>query len=186
MAGCLWPGKNEMMVLYHDHEWCVPSHDDAYLFEMLILEGAQAGLSWNTVLAKREEYRKAFHNFDLSYCAGLTDEEIETIRERYNVIKNGLKLRSVRNNALAIIKLKKEYGSFSKFLWGYVDDKPIINNWDCDEQMPAKSELSERISKDLKKRGFQFVGPVIIYSFLQAVGIVDDHIRTCPFHTWNR
>ncbi|MDT8719234.1 DNA-3-methyladenine glycosylase I [Clostridium sp. 19966] len=186
MSECLWPGKNQIMKRYHDKEWCVPSHDDLYIFEMLILEGAQAGLSWSTILAKREEYKKAFHNFDIDYCSKLTDEDLDNIREKYNVIKNLSKIKAVRSNAIAVIELQKEFGSLSNFLWKYVEDRPIINSFETEGQMPAQTELSEKISKDLKKRGFKFVGPVIIYSFMQAIGLVDDHIITCPYHSLNR
>lgn len=185
MDACLWPGKSLIMQQYHDNEWCVPSHDDSYIFEMLTLEGAQAGLSWNIVLSKREEYKKAFHNFDITYCSKLSDGEIENIREEFNVIKNLLKLKSVRNNAMEIIKIQLEFGSFSNFLWNYVDFKPVINNWKLDSEAPAKTDLSEKISRDLKKKNFKFVGPVIIYSFMQAIGMVDDHIITCPCHSKN-
>ena len=171
---------------YHDKEWCVPSHDDSYIFEMLILEGAQAGLSWSTVLAKREEYRKAFQHFNIEYCSRLTDEKMETIRELYNIIKNRSKIKAVRSNAIAVIDIQKEFGSFSTFLWNYVNDHQVINAWISEEQIPAQTPLSEQISKDLKKRGFKFVGPVIIYSFMQAIGMVDDHIITCPCHSANR
>ena len=186
MTQCNWPGQNETMRAYHDHEWCVPSFDDTYIFEMLNLEGAQAGLSWSIVLAKRGEYKKAFRDFDIEYCLQLSDEELEKIRQDYNVIKNSAKIKAVRSNAAAVIQLKKEFGSFSEFLWSYVDFKPVVNSWETEGQMPAQSDLSEQISKDLKKRGFKFVGPVIIYSFLQAIGMVDDHIKTCPQHTANR
>ncbi|MDF2655560.1 MAG: methyladenine glycosylase [Bacillota bacterium] len=186
MRECSWPGKNELMKQYHDREWCKPSHDDGYIFEMLNLEGAQAGLSWSTIINKREEYKKAFRNFDVAYCANLTDEELDQIKDHFQIIKNRMKIRAVRNNALAFQKVQKEFGSFAAFLWSYVDGKPVINRWDSEGQMPAQSPLSEQISKDLKKRGFQFVGPVIIYSFLQAVGLVDDHIADCPYHTDHR
>ncbi|MDP4127114.1 MAG: DNA-3-methyladenine glycosylase I [Bacillota bacterium] len=186
MSACLWPGKNPMMQLYHDKEWCIPSHDDSYIFEMLTLEGAQSGLSWNIVLSKRENYKRAFHNFDIAYCSKLSDEELESIRAQYNVVKNLSKLKSVRSNALAIINIQLEFGSFSNFLWRYVDSKPVINNWESDGHVPAQTILSEQISKDLKKRNFKFVGPVIIYSFMQAIGMVNDHIRTCPYHPANR
>lgn len=186
MTQCNWPGRNEMMQSYHDNEWCVPSFDDTYIFEMLNLEGAQAGLSWSIVLAKREEYKKAFHYFDIEYCACLTDSELEGIRNQYNVIKNLAKIKAVRNNALAVLALKKEFGSFSDFLWRYIEFKPIINNWRSEDEVPAKTDLSEQISSDLKKRGFKFVGPIIIYSFMQAIGMVDDHIRTCSFHSANK
>jgi 3-methyladenine DNA glycosylase len=174
------------MKQYHDNEWCVPSHDDTYLFELLNLEGAQAGLSWNTVLSKRQDYQNAFHHFDIAYCAGLTDADLDGIKERYNVIKNGLKLKAVRSNALAVIKIQQEFGSFSNFLWNYVGGKPVVNSWATEDQIPARTPLSEQISRDLKKRGFLFAGPVIIYSFLQAIGMVDDHMRSCPYHTLNR
>lgn len=186
MNACLWPGNNLMMLQYHDNEWCVPSHDDSYIFEMLTLEGAQSGLSWNIVLSKREDYKKAFHNFEIAYCSKLSDEKIESIREQFNVIKNLSKLKSVKNNALAVIKIQLEFGSFSNFLWNYVDFKPLINNWKCDSDIPTKTSLSEQISKDLKKRNFKFVGPIIIYSFMQAIGMVNDHIITCPHHSANK
>ena len=186
MSTCLWPGNNQVMQQYHDNEWCVPSHDDRYIFELLTLEGAQSGLSWSIVLSKREEYKKAFHNFDITYCSNLSDVELESIRNQYNVIKNLLKLKAVRSNAIAVTKIQSEFGSFADFLWRYVDYKPVINHWENDKEVPAQSSLSEQISKDLKKRNFKFVGPVIIYSFLQAIGIVDDHVRTCPYYTENR
>ncbi len=186
MSTCLWPGKNQTMQQYHDNEWCVQSHDDTYIFEMLTLEGAQAGLSWNTILAKRDEYRRAFHDFDITYCSRLTDEELEMIRDNYGIIKNMLKINSVRSNAIAIAKVQLEFESFSNYLWSFVDHSPVINQWEFEGQVPAQTALSERISKDLKKRGFKFVGPVIIYSFLQAIGMVDDHIKSCPYHSGNR
>lgn len=186
MSACLWPRKNQMMQQYHDNEWCVPNHDDSYIFEMLTLEGAQSGLSWNIVLSKREDYKKAFHNFDIDYCSKLSDEKLESIREQYNVIKNQSKLNAVRSNAIAVNNIQLEFGSFSNFLWNYVDFNPLINNWESEGQVPAQTTLSEQISKDLKKRNFKFIGPVTIYSFMQAIGMVNDHIRTCPYHSVNR
>ncbi|QAS51433.1 DNA-3-methyladenine glycosylase I [Halobacillus litoralis] len=183
---CSWPGNNQLMQLYHDKEWCVSTTDDQYIFEMLTLEGAQAGLSWSIVLAKREEYQKAFRNFDISYCSTLTDKDLMNLQEQYNVIKHFAKLQSVRSNAQAIIKIQKEFESLSLFLWRYVDFKPIINHWNSEEQIPAQTPLSTQISKDLKKRGFKFVGPVTMYSFLQAIGMVDDHLTSCPYHTSNK
>lgn len=183
MDNCTWPGKNEVMQKYHDKEWCVPSYDDMYMFEMLSLEGAQAGLSWNTVLSKREEYKKAFNNFDIVYCSKLTDDELEEIRQKYGVIKNKLKLKSVRSNALEILKIQDQFGSFSDYLWKYIDFKPIINSWKSETEVPAENELSQKISKDLKKRNFKFVGPLIIYSFMQAIGMIDDHIASCQCHS---
>lgn len=186
METCSWSQKNETMQKYHDNEWCVPSYDDTYIFEMLTLEGAQAGLSWNTILLKREAYKMAFHDFDIEYCSKLTDDELENIKEQYDIIKNKLKIRSVRSNAIAIKKIQAEFGSFSNYLWQYVNFDPIINHWTSDSQVPAKTDISEKISKGLKKRGFKFVGPVIIYSFMQAIGMVDDHITECPYHSLNR
>lgn len=186
MDNCKWPGENEIMQKYHDKEWCVPSYDDTYIFEMLSLEGAQAGLSWKTVLSKREEYKKAFHNFDIVYCSQLSDKGIEEIREKYAVIKNILKLKSIRSNALSVLKIQNEFGSFSDYLWKYVNFKPIINSWKNETEVPAQTNLSQQISKDLKGRKFKFVGPVIIYSFMQAIGMIDDHIISCQYHSFNK
>lgn len=186
MDGCIWPQSSELMQAYHDEEWCRPSKDDRYIFEMLSLEGAQAGLSWSIVLAKRKAYQNAFHHFDIAFCAGLDDTDLEAIKENYQVIKHFSKLQSIRTNAEAVLKIQKEYGSFADFLWSFVDHKPIVNNWEVDKQMPAQSPLSLQISKELKKRGFKFIGPVTTYSFLQAIGIVNDHIKTCEFHTSNK
>jgi DNA-3-methyladenine glycosylase I len=186
MKECSWSKTSKIMEKYHNFEWCIPSYDDRYIFEMLTLEGAQAGLSWSIVLSKRDEYKKAFNNFDIKYCSLLNDTDLEEIKNKYNIVKNKLKINSVRNNALKVLKIQKEFGSFSNYLWKFVDFKPIINNWDYESQMPAKDDISEKISKDLTKRGFKFVGPVIIYSFMQAIGMVDDHIKTCPYHSKNK
>ncbi|RPJ99326.1 DNA-3-methyladenine glycosylase I [Priestia endophytica] len=186
MNTCLWPNNNQLMQTYHNEEWCVPNYDDQYIFEMLSLEGAQAGLSWSIVLSKRNSYKEAFHNFDITYCAKLTDAELEYIKGHYNVIKHFSKLQSVRNNANAILKVQEEFKSFSNFLWSYVDYKPIVNNWGGDTQIPAQTSLSKQISNDLKKWGFKFVGPVTMYSFMQAIGMIDDHIRTCTYHSSNK
>ncbi|RAZ67004.1 DNA-3-methyladenine glycosylase I [Planococcus maitriensis] len=186
MAQCAWPKGDEMMQAYHDKEWCRPSRDDRYLFEMLSLEGAQAGLSWQIVLSKRGSYKDAFRNFDIGYCAGLTDEELADIKEQHGVIKHGAKLESVRTNARAVKALQSEFTSFAAYLWSFTDGKAVINEWQSDGEIPAQSELSVKISKELKKRGFKFVGPVTAYSFLQAIGMIDDHLIGCPFHTMNR
>lgn len=183
MRVCLWPGNNILMRKYHDEEWCVPNHNDRFIFEMLNLEGAQAGLSWSTVIDKREHYLNAFHNFDIKYCASLTDDDFETIRVNFKIIKNRLKIKAVHTNALCAVEIQKEFGSLSNYFWSYVNHKPIINHWEYENQMPTQSDISEAISIDLKKRGFKFVGSVIIYSFMQAIGMVDDHIVLCPFHT---
>lgn len=137
-------------------------------------------------MAKRDAYQAAFRNFDINYCAGLSDADLENIKENYGVIKHFAKIKSVRSNAQAVLEIQKEFGTFADFLWSYVDGEPILNAWEHQSQMPAESPLSTRISKELKKRGFKFVGPVTTYSFLQAIGMVDDHVRTCEFHTLNR
>ncbi|MGK7377352.1 DNA-3-methyladenine glycosylase I [Planococcus sp. 1R117A] len=183
MTQCLWPQSSEMMQAYHDEEWCRPNRDDRYIFEMLSLEGAQAGLSWSIVLSKRKGYQEAFRDFDIDYCSKLTDPDLEFIKENYNVIKHLSKLQSVRTNAEAILKIQKEFNGFADFLWSFVDFNPIINHWETEQQVPAQTPLSVQLSKELKKRGFKFVGPVTTYSFMQAIGMVDDHINTCTFHT---
>lgn len=178
---CLWAQSNALMQAYHDEEWCRPSFDDRYIFEMLTLEGAQAGLSWNIVLKKRSAYQEAFHHFDLSYCAGLSDEDLVSIKENYAIVKHIAKIQSVRSNARAVLDLQKEWGSFADFLWSFTDGKPVYNNWTSDAQIPAQSPLSVQLSKELKKRGFKFVGPVTTYSFMQAIGMVHDHIESCAY-----
>ncbi len=157
----------------------MPVYDDRKLFEMLILEGAQAGLSWETVLKKREGYRKALKNFDVQKCAKMSDTELEALLQNPEIIRNRLKIFSVRKNALAFIEIQKEFGSFSNYLWKFVDNKPIMNNFTSPSQIPAKTEISDKISKDLKKRGMSFVGSTIIYAYMQAVGLVNDHTADC-------
>lgn len=186
MRNCSWPGNNQLMRNYHNEEWCVPNHDDRFIFEMMNLEGAQAGLSWSTVINKRDQYLLAYHNFDIHYCATLTDDDFESIRLNFGIIKNRLKIKAVRTNAILALELQKEFGSLANYFWSFVNHTPIINNWNSETQMPAESDVSKCISSDLKKRGFKFVGSIIIYSFMQAIGIVDDHIIECPYHTKNR
>lgn len=176
---CVWSQSNKRMQTYHDEEWGKPSWDDRYLFEMLCLEGAQTGLSWNIVLSKRQAYIEAWRQFDLAYCAALTDETLETIKADYGVIKHAAKLSSIRTNAQAVINIQKEWGSLAEFLWNFVGEEPIYNNWDTDELIPTQTPLSVELSKALKKRGVKFVGPVTTYSFMQAVGMVDDHVKNC-------
>ncbi|HAA9734348.1 TPA_asm: DNA-3-methyladenine glycosylase I [Listeria monocytogenes] len=183
---CPWSINDPFELEYHDTEWCVPSKDDTYLFEMLNLEGAQAGLSWRLILHKRKAYQEAFFHFDIDKCALLTDDELATIVEEAAIVKNRLKVKAVRTNALATQKVQAEFGSFANYIWGFTNNERIINKWQGMGQVPASTELSEKISKDLKKRGFKFVGPVVIYSYLQAIGILDDHLLSCPFHTLNR
>lgn len=183
---CSWPGQDPRMIAYHDEEWGVPSKDDRYLFELITLEGAQSGLSWSIVLNKREGYQEAFHQFDIDRCANLSDQELLDIKEQAQIIKHLNKIQSVRKNAQAIQKIQKEYGSFAAYLWRYVDNEPIVNQWTSISSIPAQSELSVRLSKDLKKRGFNFVGPVTMYSYMQAVGMINDHILSCQCHPVNQ
>lgn len=183
---CSWPGQDPRMIAYHDEEWGVPSKDDRYLFELITLEGAQSGLSWSIVLNKREGYQEAFHQFDIDRCANLSDQELLDIKEQAQIIKHLNKIQSVRKNAQAIQKIQKEYGSFAAYLWRYVDNEPIVNQWTSISNIPAQSELSVRLSKDLKKRGFNFVGPVTMYSYMQAVGMINDHILSCQCHPVNQ
>jgi len=164
---------------YHDTEWGVPVHDDRLLFEMLILEGAQAGLSWETILKKRKGYRKAFHNFDPKKVAKMTDAALEALRENEGIIRNRLKIESARKNALVFLAIQKEFGSFDKYLWDFVGGTTIVNHPHSFDDVPVKTKESDAISKDLKKRGMSFVGSTIIYAYMQAVGMVDDHLADC-------
>lgn len=177
---CPWALGDPLLRKYHDTEWGVPCHDDTMLFELLCLEGAQAGLSWLTILKRREGYRKAFRNFSIRACAALTDDELEEIRLHGDVIRNRLKIASVRKNARVVQTIQKEFGSFDAYVWHFTEVKQIRNAWNDQGDVPAQSELSEHISRDLKKRGASFVGPVIMYSFLQAAGVLNDHIASCP------
>ena len=179
---CGWLNlKNDQYIAYHDEEWGVPVYDDQTLFEMLILEGAQAGLSWETVLKKREGYREAFKDFDVEILANIDDEYLEEQLKDPKIIRNRLKVFSVRKNAIAFIQIQKEFGSFSKYLWDFVDGKPIVNNPKSTSDVPAKTALSDTIAKDLKKRGMSFVGSTIIYAYMQAAGLINDHTQDCSF-----
>ncbi len=164
---------------YHDKEWGVPCYDDHKLFEMLILEGAQAGLSWSTILKKRAGYRKAFDNFDARKMARYTDKKIEKLLQNPDIVRNRLKVNSARTNAQLFLEAQKEYGSFADYIWQFVDGKPIINRWKTLKGMPAFSKESDAMSKDLKKRGFKFVGTTICYAYMQSVGMVNDHLTSC-------
>ncbi len=180
---CEWAGLNELEIEYHDTEWGVPEHDDRKLFEFLVLEGAQAGLSWDTILKRRENYRKAFDDFDYEIIAGYGEERIEELLQDSGIIRNKLKVRSAVRNAQSFIEVRNEFGSFDNYLREFLEDgKAIQNSWKSMEELPAKTELSEKISKDMKKRGFNFVGPTIIYAFMQAMGMVNDHVVTCFRH----
>ena len=171
--------KDPVMAEYHDKEWGVPLHDDNELFGLIILEGAQAGLSWRTVLHRRDAYRKAFARFDPEKVARFTSKKLEDIRLNSGVIKNKLKIASAVKNAKGYLVIQKEYGSFHNYLWEYVDYKPIMNGFASWKEVPAETELSQRISADLKKRGFTFVGPTIMYAYMQSVGMVNDHLTSC-------
>ena len=175
------PGK-EFYADYHDTEWGVPVHDDRHLFEMLILEGAQAGLSWETVLRKREGYRNAFHGFDVDKVAVMTDDELEALRDDPGIIRNKLKIYAARKNAVVFKAIQQEFGSFDAYLWAYVDGSPIVGNWKDFSEVPVTTPISDALSKDLKKRGMTFVGSTIIYAYMQAVGLVNDHLVDCWLH----
>lgn len=177
---CFGNGENkEFYAHYHDEEWGIPIHDDQRLFEMLILESAQAGLSWETVLKKREGYRKAFHNFDPAKVAEMSDAALEALRQDPSIIRNRLKIKSTRQNAVAFLHIQKEFGSFGHYIWGFVAHTPIINRWENFADVPVKTSISDDISKDLKSRGMSFVGSTIIYAYMQAVGMVNDHLASC-------
>ncbi|MEM8562771.1 MAG: DNA-3-methyladenine glycosylase I [Pseudomonadota bacterium] len=176
---CRWCGDDPIYVAYHDSEWGVPSYDDRHLFEMLILEGAQAGLSWITVLRKREGYRQLFDGFDAARIARYTDGKLEKILKDDSIIRNRLKVFGTRKNAQAFLRIQEEVGSFSDYLWKYVDFEPIQNHFKRSEDVPATSAVSDALSKDLKKRGFTFVGSTIMYAFMQATGMVNDHTTDC-------
>ncbi len=173
---------NALYERYHDQEWGVPVHDDRYLFEMLILEGAQAGLSWETILNKREGYRTAFHNFDAEKVAAMSDTALEELRTNPGIVRNRLKISATRNNAKVFLAIRQEYGSFDAYLWQYVSGKPIQNTWTKHDEVPINTPVSDALSKDLKKRGMRFVGSTIMYAFMQAVGMVNDHLVGCPRH----
>jgi DNA-3-methyladenine glycosylase I len=176
---CFWCGIDPLYMAYHDKEWGVPLHDDQHLFEFLILEGAQAGLSWLTILKKRENYRKAFHSFNIEIVASYTQEDIDRLMADSGIVRNRLKINSAIKNARAVLKIQKEFGSLDSYLWGFVDGTPIQNSLKSPNEVPATSEISDRLSKDLKKRGLNFVGSTICYAFMQAVGMVNDHMTDC-------
>lgn len=169
----------EFYAAYHDNEWGIPLHDDRRLFEMLILEGAQAGLSWETILKRREGYRDAFHRFDPVKIASMSDHELEALRQNPQIIRNRLKIYAARQNAQIFLKIQKEFGSFDRYVWKFVNGKPIKNHWKDFKEVPATTPESEALSKDLKKRGMTFVGPTIIYAYMQAIGMVNDHLIGC-------
>lgn len=179
---CPWPGADPLYQAYHDKEWGVPVRSDKKLFEFLILEGVQAGLSWITVLRKREAYRAAYDNFDWNKIAAYDARKVEELMNNPGIIRNRLKVKASITNAKAFIQVREEFGTFSKYIWTFLGDKPVQNKWKTMKEVPAVTELATTISKDLKKRGFTFVGPTIIYAHMQATGMVNDHITTCFRH----
>ena len=177
---CPWANPNNPLYLdYHDYEWGVPSYDDKALFELLVLEGAQAGLSWEMVLNKRENYREAFDHFDVQKVAVYSEKKLEALLQNPGIIRNRLKILSAIRNAKVFIEIQKEFGSFSAFIWAYVDHKPIINRFSDIEEVPTQTPLSKSISRALKKRGMNFVGPTIMYAYMQSIGMVNDHLVGC-------
>jgi len=182
VSRCGWAGDDPLYIAYHDHEWGVPNHDDRHLFEMLILEGMQAGLAWITVLRKREAFRQAFDNFDVEKVAGYGPERIAAMMENPGIIRNRAKLEASVDNARGFLEVQAEYGSFDTFIWSFVDGQPVINSWRSLSEVPAQTPTSQAMSKALKQRGFRFVGPTICYAFMQAVGMVNDHTTDCFRH----
>ena len=178
-ARCAWPTDNPLMIKYHDKEWGVPVHNDRKLFEFLLLEGFQAGLSWITILKKRENFRKAFDSFDFNKVVCYNKRKINSLMKDAGIIRNKLKIESAVTNAKAFIEVRKQFGTFDKYIWDIVNNKPIINNHKRLNDLPASTKLSDLISKDLKKRGFKFVGTTIIYAHMQATGMVNDHTTNC-------
>jgi DNA-3-methyladenine glycosylase I len=176
---CSWSTSDSLYINYHDKEWGVPVHNDSRLFEFLILEGAQAGLSWITILRKRENYRKAFDNFDPVKIAVYSNKKVELLLKNEGIIRNKLKVNAAVQNAKLFLKVQKEFGSFDKYIWQFVNGKPKINKWKSLKEVPATTIESDLMSKDLKKRGFKFAGSTICYAFMQAVGMVNDHITDC-------
>jgi len=179
---CSWAGSDPLYLEYHDREWGVPAHDERHLFEMLILEGAQAGLSWLTILRKREAYRDAFSGFDAAKVARYDRRKIERLLQNEGIVRNRLKIESAIKNARAVLRIRKEHGSLDSLLWGFVDGKPRINRWRTMKQIPASTKESEAMSKALKEHGMNFVGPTICYALMQATGMVNDHVTTCHRH----
>jgi len=179
MNRCEWCTSDELYIKYHDEEWGVPVHDDRKQFEFLVLESAQAGLSWLTILKKRENYRAAYDNFDPVKVAAYDDKKIEALLSNPGIIRNRRKIESSINNARCFLEVQKEFGSFDKYIWKFVDYQPVINHYQNISEIPATSSLSDIISKDLKARGFRFLGSIVVYSHLQAIGIINDHIDSC-------
>lgn len=179
MYRCAWTNNEQHHIVYHDREWGVPLHDDRRLFEFLVLDAFQAGLSWLTILKKRENFRTAFDGFDPGVIANYDDRKLESLRQDRGIIRNKMKIEAARGNARAFLDIQQQYGSFDAYIWQFVDFEPIVNKWQSLKDIPAKSAESEEMSKDLKKRGFSFVGSTICYAFMQAAGMVNDHEVNC-------
>lgn len=176
-----WYLGDPILEAYHAEEWCKVSHDDRYQFEMLCLEGASVGLSWKTIMHKRNAYKTAFHDFDIGYCATMADEELEDILASTEVIRNRSKVYSVRSNAQAVKRIQEEYGSLDAYLWAFSEGQVIDGLWKTLQEIPIQSDISRRMSADMKRRGISFVGPVITYSFMQSIGMVNDHLSDCDY-----
>lgn len=179
---CPWCGTDPLYVKYHDEEWGVPVHDDQLLFEFLTLETFQAGLSWITVLRKRENFRAAFEGFDVGRVAAFTERDVERLMQDAGIIRNGAKIRAAISNARAFMAVQREFGSFAKYIWGFLEGRPLVNRHQTLKELPPRTELSDRISADLKKRGFKFVGSTVVYAHMQATGMVNDHLVGCFRH----
>ena len=187
MKRCPWSTSSELLIRYHDAEWGVPVHDDRKHFEFLVLESAQAGLSWLTILKRRDGYRRAYDGFDPEIVAAYNEKKMEELLRDTGIIRNRRKIEASIVNARKLLEIRKSHGSFDAYIWGFVENKPVVNRWKTIAEIPAKTALSDAVAKDLKKRGFQFVGSTIIYSHLQAVGIVNDHLVSCDrYHEINR
>lgn len=176
---CEWAHHSDFMKSYHDNEWGIPQHDDEVLFEFLVLEGMQAGLSWNTILKKRDNFRIAFDYFDYNLIAEYPEQKIEALLQDKGIIRNRLKVESVITNARSFLEIRNDFVTFNEYIWGFVNQEPILNSWSSLSEIPANTDLSSKICKDLKKKGFKFIGTTIVYAFMQAVGIVNDHLTSC-------
>jgi DNA-3-methyladenine glycosylase I len=179
---CPWPGTDAPMIAYHDTEWGVPVHDDVKLFEFLVLDAFQAGLTWKTILHKREHFRKAFDHYDVVKISRYSEKKYEALMQDAGIIRNQLKIRATIQNAKSFIAIQKEFGSFDRYIWSFTQHKTIVNHWKTLAEIPAKTAVSDAMSKDLIKRGFKFVGSTICYAFMQAAGMVNDHLVDCPRH----
>ena len=183
VSRCPWPSNDPLMIAYHDNEWGVPLHDDRKLFEFMVLDCFQAGLSWRTVLHKRENFRKAFDNFNFRKIAKYDQKKIDSLLQDSGIIRNNAKINGTIQNARCFLEIQKEFGSFDHYIWQFTDGQPVINKWQNLNELPARSELSDQMSRELVKRGFKFVGSTICYAFIQAIGMVNDHLTTCFRHT---